>query len=194
MANHLPHTPWRIVISAYDPRIVGSARRAAEGLRLAYDIATSAELQGPALKRDRLWCLGSRLAAALQVADYLSGFIAAEPHLAQLGESLLDALLLAPALGWTLDDLAGALEVSTAEARRRLRAAGFRHPQHLLATFRARAWEGLVAVGFARAPVEQYLGIPDHKTFRRACGRAGVAVPWMGRGRGCALQADQGVA
>jgi hypothetical protein len=104
--------------------------------------------------------------------QHLAGHFSKVPH------QFLAAFVLGPTRIATLEHIARAVERRLPEARRIVAAAGCRQPEHLLAALRSESYSWLSSQGFARSAIEEYLGIKDHPTFRRACHRAGVPVPW----------------
>ena len=56
--------------------------------------------------------------------------------------------------------------------------AGFERAEHLCTALRAETWIWFAQRGLRRTVFEHYLGITDRATFRRACSRAVVSVPW----------------
>ncbi len=76
-----------------------------------------------------------------------------------------------------LEDLRRTLAPLSREgAQGLIRACGFARAEHLFTALRVAAWMLLLEAGLCRREVEQYLGIWDRGSFRRACRRAGVPV------------------
>ena len=92
---------------------------------------------------------------------------------------LIDHFVSAPSELTRLSDICVALQISRSTCRTLLRSAGFQRAEHLLTALRAEAWIWFAQHGMRRAMFEKYLGIRDRKTFRRACCRAAVTVPWQ---------------
>lgn len=81
-------------------------------------------------------------------------------------------------------DLELALDRSRAWVRSMTEGAGFDRVTFLLTALRAQAWVVLITRGVALPAVQDYLGVQDRSTFRRACHRADVPVPWEVVGSG----------
>jgi len=102
-------------------------------------------------------------------------------RLRQVRAALINAFLEEPGHMNRLTDLRRALApLSRESAQAVVRAAGFERAEHLFTALRCAAWALLTAEGVDRRQVEDYLGIADRASFRRACRRAGV--PTLHRG------------
>lgn len=97
-----------------------------------------------------------------------------------LPSKLLKAFLQSPSSLRTLRDIALALGESRQNARKMVRDAGFKRSEHLLVALRAAAWRWCSDQGVSRRISEEFLGISYRGTFRRACRRAQVPLPWSG--------------
>jgi hypothetical protein len=93
---------------------------------------------------------------------------------------LLRAFLAAPRSVHRLADLARGAGLPVGGLRALGRGLGLFRFERLLTTLRAETWKWLVSAGVDRRLVEDYLGITDRSNFRRACRRAGIALPWGG--------------
>ena len=108
----------------------------------------------------------------------LTEYLAATPVCRGIPSALVEAFVAAPRDRVLLTDVCFTLNASREAARAIVRAAGFELVAHLYTAMRAESWIWFARQGFARAEFEQYLGITDRPTFRRACRRSGVPVPW----------------
>lgn len=104
--------------------------------------------------------------------------LASHPQFQFVPVQSIEAFLQSPRNMVRLSDICRALRVSRAEARRMLRSAGFERAEHLCTALRAETWIWFAQRGLQRTVFEHYLGISDRGTFRRACSRAVVTVPW----------------
>lgn len=120
------------------------------------------------------------LSSRSRLGDAVLRFTMAERLLARIPQPLIDAFLLRPRIK-ALHDIASAVALNGAQARRLVRQAGFTDPRHLVTTLRASVWKALVGLGVNRRVTELHLGITDRSTFVRCCRRAGVPVPWTSR-------------
>jgi hypothetical protein len=94
---------------------------------------------------------------------------------------VVNAFLRAPARMFRLEDLRRALAPLSREAAQGLvRAAGFHRAEHLFTALRVGTGALLQEAGLEPREVEEYLGILDRGSLRRACRRAGV--PALARG------------
>ena len=109
----------------------------------------------------------------------LKQYLASHPCFQRVPTELIDRFVTAPCELTRLSDICVALQFSRPTCRALLRSAGFERAEHLLAALRAEAWIWFAQRGMRRAVFEKYLGIRDRKTFRRACSRAAVTVPWQ---------------
>ncbi len=106
-------------------------------------------------------------------------------HLVQIGSGrsiapeLIEKFLEAPDRMFHLTDICQAVFLSRKAARCLVHACGFDRAEHLCTTLRAGAWCWFARQGICRSEYERFLGIKDHRTFRRSCQRAGVPVPWQ---------------
>lgn len=102
-------------------------------------------------------------------------------RLRRVRTTLIAAFLEEPGHMNRLTDLRRALAPLSREAAQALvRASGFERAEHLFTALRCATWALLTADGVERRQVEEYLGILDRASFRRACRRAGV--PTLRRG------------
>jgi hypothetical protein len=102
-------------------------------------------------------------------------------RLRRVAGPLIAAFLADPTHMNRLTDLRRALApLSRESAQALVRASGFERAEHLFTALRCAAWALLTAEGVDRRQVEEYLGIYDRASFRRACRRAGV--PTLHRG------------
>jgi hypothetical protein len=102
-------------------------------------------------------------------------------RLRQVRAALITAFLEEPGRMNRLTDLRRALApLSRESAQALVRASGFERAEHLFTALRCAAWALLTSEGVERRQVEEYLGILDRASFRRACRRAGV--PTLHRG------------
>ncbi len=93
----------------------------------------------------------------------------------RVSDALLAAFVRDPAGMTRLADLRRALgPLSRESAQKLVRSTGFTRAEHLFTALRWAAWALLRREGLHRKEVEQYLGIADRTSFRRACRRAGV--------------------
>ena len=106
-------------------------------------------------------------------------YLASHPGFQRVPIELIDRFVAAPSEMIRLSDICVALQISRSSCRTLLRSAGFKRAEHLCTALRAETWIWFAQRGIRRAVVEKYLGIRDRKTFRRACCRAAVAVPWQ---------------
>jgi hypothetical protein len=104
--------------------------------------------------------------------------LASHPSFQRVPIELIDRFVAAPSQLTRLSAICVALQISRPNCRALLRSAGFERAEHLFTALRAEAWIWFAQRGMPRAVFEKYLGIRDRKTFRRACCRAAVAVPW----------------
>jgi hypothetical protein len=106
-------------------------------------------------------------------------------HLSGLGAGdtipldLVTRFLERPDKMWHLADVCRVLFLSRKAARNLVQACGFGRAEHLCTALRAEAWCWFARQGVCRDEYERFLGIADHRTFRRSCQRAGVPVPWQ---------------
>ena len=112
-------------------------------------------------------------------ATALKLYLASHPSFQRVPIKLIDRFLSAPSEMMRLRDICKALQISRPTCRALLRSAGFERAEHLHTALRAEAWIWFAQHGMRRAVFEKYLGIRDRKTFRRACSRAAVTVPWQ---------------
>ena len=112
-------------------------------------------------------------------ATALKLYLASHPCFQRVPRELIDHFVAAPLEVMRLGDICLALQVSRPACRALLRSAGFGRAEHLLTALRAEAWIWFAQRGMRRPVFEKYLGIRDRKTFRRACSRAAVTVPWQ---------------
>ena len=96
------------------------------------------------------------------------------PMLRRIPPPLVAAFLEDPVGMTRLHDLRRAVALSRESAQAMVRAAGFARAEHLFTALRSAAWMLLRRDGLNRREAEQYLGIGDRTSFRRACRRAGV--------------------
>jgi hypothetical protein len=90
-------------------------------------------------------------------------------------KGLLAAFLENPSRMLRLEDMRRALApLSREAAQARVRACGFHRAEHLFTALRLAAGSLLFEAGLSQPQVEEYLGIFDRGSFRRACRRAGV--------------------
>ena len=108
----------------------------------------------------------------------LTEYLASSPVCSGVPPPLVAAFVAAPSDRVLLTDVCLSLSVSREVARAIVRAAGFQLVAHLYTAMQADSWIWFARQGFARAEFERYLGITDRPTFRRACTRAGLPVPW----------------
>ena len=108
--------------------------------------------------------------------------LTSHPRFLLVPMSIIEAFVQSPRNMVRLSDICRALRIFGAEGRRVLRSAGFDRAEHLCTALRAEAWIWFSQQGLRRTVFEHYLGIFDRATFRRACSRAVVSVPWR-RGR-----------
>lgn len=101
--------------------------------------------------------------------------------LRRVDRAVIAAFLTDPSRMLRLEDLRRALAPLSREAAQALtRSCGFQRAEHLFTALRIASWVLLVEAGLSTHEVEQYLGICDRGSFRRACRRAGV--PTLRRG------------
>lgn len=94
--------------------------------------------------------------------------------------AVVDAFLREPDRMLRLEDLRRVMAPLSREAAQGLvRAAGFQRAEHLFTALRVATGTLLFSAGLCQSKVEEYLGILDRGSFRRACRRAGV--PTLGR-------------
>ena len=105
--------------------------------------------------------------------------LASHPSFQRVPIELIDRFVAAPSQMMRLSDVCATLHICRATCRAHLRSAGFERAEHLHTALRAEAWIWFAQRGWRRAVFEKYLGIRDRKTFRRACCRAAVTVPWQ---------------
>lgn len=125
--------------------------------------------------------LGAILRATMGTAgsgldEHLRGL----PRFSSLPDKLIDRFVLNPASMRTVRDICRSISISRRVAHRLVTDAGFKRAEHLLVALKAEAYLWLQSHGVSRRVLETYLGVPDRSTFRRACQRAGVSVPWRG--------------
>lgn len=144
--------------------------------------------------RDRHLCtlLLSRLTPASLLGAVISARSSAEvdslaEQLQRLGKfdhvplPLITSFLRDPGGMTRLTDLRRGLTPLSREAAQRLvRSTGFSRAEHLFTALRCAAWALLRREGLNRKEIEQYLGIGDRTSFRRACRRAGVPALHLG--------------
>jgi hypothetical protein len=95
--------------------------------------------------------------------------------LERVPQAVITAFLEDPTGSMRIHDLRRALApLSRESAQALVRAAGFPRAEHLFTALRCAAWLLLMREGVNRKTIEQYLGIIDRTSFRRACKRAGV--------------------
>jgi hypothetical protein len=95
--------------------------------------------------------------------------------LQRVPQGVITAFLQDPAGLTRIHDLRRALAPLSREGAQALvRSAGYARAEHLLTALRCAAWILLMREGVDRKRIEQYLGILDRTSFRRACKRAGV--------------------
>ena len=104
--------------------------------------------------------------------------LTSHPGFQRVPVPLIEAFLRAPRNMVRLSDICRALRISRADGRSMLRFAGFERAEHLCTALRAETWIWFAQQGIRRTVFEHYLGITDRTTFRRACCRATVSVPW----------------
>lgn len=106
-------------------------------------------------------------------------YLTSHPCFQRVPIELIDHFVTAPFEVMRLGYICLALQISRPTCRALLRSAGFERAEHLCTALRAEAWIWFAQQGIRRAVFEEYLGIRDRKTFRRACCRAAVEVPWQ---------------
>jgi hypothetical protein len=95
--------------------------------------------------------------------------------LERVPQAVITAFLEDPAGSRRIQDLRRSLApLSRESAQALVRSAGFPRAEHLFTALRSAAWILLMREGVNRKRIEQYLGIVDRTSFRRACKRAGV--------------------
>jgi hypothetical protein len=105
--------------------------------------------------------------------------------------ALITAFLEEPAQMNRLTDLRHSLAPLSREAAQAMvRSGGFKRAEHLFTALRSATWTLLTTEGVDRYRVEEYLGIGDRSSFRRACRRA--RVPALRRGLRAEMFEDQG--
>lgn len=119
-----------------------------------------------------------RLTTAVDVYG-LAGYLQSVQRFGQLPKKFLQAFVFDPTRMRALDDIAHAARGTRRDARAIVTAGESDQPEHLFVALKSESYSWLTAQGFARSAIEGYLGIGDRSTFRRACRRAGVAVPWQ---------------
>ena len=110
--------------------------------------------------------------------EALETHVLSVPQFAHIPVELLAAFLETPRRFHRLSDISGALTISDSSARTVVKNAGFERAEHLLAALRATAWSWFAKERVDRQAFEDYLGISNRATFRRACFRAGIEPPW----------------
>ncbi len=132
---------------------------------------------------DELTC-SKLLQTLVRVTQTVSKGTLAE-HLVQIGSGhsippeLVERFLDGPDRMFHLTDICRALFLSRKAARCLVHSCGFARGEHLCTALRAVAWCWFARQGICRFEYERFLGIKDHRTFRRSCQRAGVPVPWQ---------------
>ena len=191
-ASHLPPVPHRTVycldsrMAAELPRLLGPTIVVLSGAWISDE--TVAKLRGGHLCTLRLSEITpATLLRAVISATARSDVGAMAERLQRLGRlcrvraSLIAAFLEEPGHMNRLSDLRRALApLSRESAQALVRSSGFERAEHLFTALRCAAWALLTAEGVDRRQVEEYLGIFDRASFRRACRRAGV--PTLHRG------------
>ncbi len=114
-------------------------------------------------------------------ATLLRRYLVGHPAFRNVHGALIDAFVQEPGRMKRLANICRVLQVSRAHARKMLVSSGFRRAEHLWTAMRAEAWCWFASQGLKRSLFEKQLGITDRRTFRRACRRASVAIPWAGR-------------
>jgi len=129
-------------------------------------------------------CPGMLLRAVAEASDGvldvgLRAVLESEPRLRTIPTELIEAFLRCPCEVRSTKGVCGALRMSREKAQELLREAGFNRGEHLWTLCRATAYRWFAAQSLVRSQFEQHLGIRERRSFRRACQRASVEVPWQ---------------
>ena len=108
----------------------------------------------------------------------LAAHLSSHDALALVPKRIIRSFVLHPDRMTRLNDVCRVLAVSPATARSIVKRAGFLRSEYLMVKLRAESWVWFRRRGFRRSIVEEHMGITDRSHFRRACARAGIAVPW----------------
>ncbi|HLM68043.1 MAG TPA: hypothetical protein VK358_10975 [Longimicrobium sp.] len=167
MACELPHFPGPTVVILSGARLTDEAVLKLQGRRMSTLHVDG--LTPPSLLR------------AMVCARCDSEIESIARQLRQMGklervpQTVITAFLEDPAGLMRIHDLRRALApLSRESAQALVRSAGFPRAEHLFTALRSAAWILLMREGVNRKRIEQYLGIVDRTSFRRACKRAGV--------------------
>lgn len=166
----LPSLPGPTVVVSYGAMIADTALVAAAASGAI--VVWLEELTPATLLRA---ILSANLGTSL---ERLSHELADSELLAGVPTAVIDGFLRSPTSFTRQRDLRRVLPtLSRDRLRVTIRQCGFARAEHLCTTLRLLTWSLLVQHGVDRRATEQYLGIADRATFRRACRRAGLAEP-----------------